>query len=96
MICGVGEDILDLREDDLVPGKVESGALISGSATLLPFETSLVCRRGDGFVTDELRDTISSFKGDGARGGLLFGGCGRDPNGGLDGWSIGEKLVGGL
>lgn len=50
------------------PVIVASGARMS----LDPFDTSRVCRRGDGLLSDDLRDTgnTSSFNGD---GGLCTG-----------------------
>ena len=63
----LGEFRLDLREMLAVPLATASGDVIS----LPPLETNLVCRLGEGLLTEGRRGRISSLSGELARGGLL-------------------------
>lgn len=66
---GRGEFRLDLRERLPLPYWMGSGCLSS----VPPFETSRVCLLGEALLIDDLRGSISSFSGDGARGGVSVG-----------------------
>ena len=61
----LGELVLALRAISKLP-EIVSGALIS----VPPFETNRVCRRGEALLTEDLRGSISSLRGEAALGGL--------------------------